>query len=156
MFSTATAQALQPGRGREGHWSDGYLKTGNCRLVQVRDLKQPGSHAARSHIRRAAALEEAAQRLCSHFPWIFSRHDQTEPQPTWPSIGNNTAFSFCNFDLSYCFCLNPYGSQMSGIRALKKTPLFNIICFLILFICKSQNDSKLKEKNSNLDIFPVI
>lgn len=68
--------------GGKGTDQMGTLKTRNSRLVQVRDQKQPGSHAARSRIRRAAALEQAAQRLCNHLPQSFSRHNLTEPQPT--------------------------------------------------------------------------
>lgn len=125
MMKIRRLAQLQPkhcnlGEGGKGTDQMGTLKTRNSRLVPVRDPKQPGSPAARSRIRRAAALEQAAQRLCNHLPQIFSRHNLTESQPTWPSIGNNAAFSFCNFDLSYSFCLDPYGSQMSNTTVLKK------------------------------------
>lgn len=51
MFRTAVAQALQlRGKGVDQMTT---LETRNCRLVQARDPKQPGSYAGSSCVRRA-------------------------------------------------------------------------------------------------------
>lgn len=51
MFRTAIAQALQ--LGGKGVDQMTALETRNCRLVQARDPKQPGSYARSSCVRRA-------------------------------------------------------------------------------------------------------